>query len=70
MTSPALKFFSAASVLDLSYEEKAEVDARSVHSGWPATIPDPLIISKSLQFRTFWSQSKAVLEVDLKHLRQ
>ena len=33
MTSPVSKFFSAASVLDMSYEEKAQVDARSVYCG-------------------------------------
>ena len=33
MTSPVLKFFSAASVLDKSFEEKAQVDARSVYCG-------------------------------------
>ena len=33
MTSPVLKFFSAASVLDMSFEEKAQVDARSVYCG-------------------------------------
>ena len=33
MTSPVSKFFSAASVLDMSFEEKAQVDARSVYCG-------------------------------------
>ena len=33
MTSPVKKFFSAASNLDMSFEEKAQVDARSVYCG-------------------------------------